>query len=132
MVIKMVGKGSQYLIGMRDADGDFLSGENTYTLHFPPNAPAANYWSVVLYDADTRGLLNNGQPFPSIASNQKITPNKDGSTDMVFSPTEPADKSANWIKTVPGKGWFAGVRFYSPTEAFFDQSWKPDNIEKVK
>jgi hypothetical protein len=132
MVIAMPGKGAQYIIGIRDIDGDFLMGENTYHLHFPANAPAANYWSVVLYDADTRGLLNNGEPFPSIASNQKITVNKDGSVDMVFGPTPPKDKNANWIKTVPGKGWFTGVRFYSPTKAFFDQSWKPGNIEKVK
>ena len=51
---------------------------------------------------------------------------------MVFGPNAPKDKDANWIKTVPGKGWFAGVRFYSPTKAFFDQSWKPGNMEKAK
>ena len=132
MVIAMPGKGSQYLIGIRDADGNFLSGENTYRLHMPPKVPAANYWSVVLYDADTRALLDNGQPFPSVASNQKMTVNKDGSTDIYFGPKAPKDKNANWIKTVPGRGWFAGVRLYSPTKAYFDQSWKPDNIEKVR
>ncbi len=132
MVIAMPGKGSQYLFGVRDGDGDFLMGENTYHLHFPPNAPAANYWSVVLYDADSRGLLNNGEPFPSIASNTNVKLNEDGSADMVFSPTAPKNENDNWIKTVPGKGWFAGVRFYSPTKAFFDQSWKPGNIVKVQ
>ena len=128
MVIAMPGKGSQYLFGIRDGVGDFLMGENTYHLHFPPNAPAANYWSVVLYDADSRGLLNNGEPFPSIASNTNVKLNEDGSVDMVFSPTAPKNENANWIKTVPGKGWLVGVRFYSPTKAFFDQTWKPDNI----
>ena len=34
--------------------------------------------------------------------------------------------------THPGRGYFLGVQFYSPTLAFFDQTWKPDNIEKVK
>ncbi len=132
MVIAMPGKGAQYLIGPRDADGDFLMGENTYHLHIPPNVPAANYWSMVLYDADTRGLLNNGDPFPSIASNQKITVNKDGSVDMYFGPNAPKDKDANWIKTVPGRGYLAGLRLYSPTQAFFDKTWKPDDIVKVK
>jgi hypothetical protein len=132
MFIAMPGKGSQYMMGVRDADGNFLTGENTYRLHMPPNVPAANYWSVVLYDADTRGLLNNGQPFPSIASNQKMTVNEDGSTDMYFGPEAPKDANANWIKTVPGRGWFSAMRFYSPTQAFFDQSWKPGNIERVK
>jgi len=131
MVIKMVGKGSQYLIGARDEDGNFLKGKGTYHLHMPPNVPAANYWSVVLYDADTRGLLNNGQPFPSVASNQKMTVNKDDSVDMVFGPQAPKDPNANWIKTVAGRGYFLGVRFYSPTQAFFDQTWRPDDIKKI-
>ena len=132
MVIAMPGKGSQYLIGARDADGEFLMGEKSYHVHLPPNVPAGNYWSVVLYDADTRALLNNGEPFPSIASNQKFTSNKDGSVDVYFGPDASKDKNANWIKTVPGKGYFIGIRLYSPTQAFFDQTWKPDNIEKVK
>ena len=131
MVIAMPGRGSQYLVGYRDADGDFLVGDRSYHLHFPPNTPAANYWSVVLYDADTRGLLNNGEPFPSLASNQEVQMNDDGSVDMYFGPTPPRNNNANWIKTVTGKGYMAAVRFYSPTEAFFDQSWKPGNVEKA-
>lgn len=131
MVIAMPGKGSQYLVGVRDGDGDFLMGEKSYHVHLPPNVPAANYWSVVLYDADSRGLLNNGEPFPSIASNTNVKLNEDGSADMVFSPTAPKNENANWIKTVPGKGYFIGIRLYSPTQAFFDQTWKPSNIEKV-
>ena len=132
MVIAMPGKGAQYVLGLRDADGDFLMGENTYSVHFPPNVPAANYWSVVLYDADTRGLLNNGEPFPSVASNTNLKSNKDGSADIYFGPKAPKDKNANWIKTVPGRGYFLGARFYSPTQAFFDQTWKPDNIKKLE
>lgn len=132
MVLKMVGKGSQYVLGVRDADGEFLAGESAYRMHIPPNVPVLNYWSVVLYDADTRALLDNGQLFPSVASNQKMTVNGDGSVDIYFGPNAPEDKNANWIKTVPGRGYFVGMRLYSPTEAFFDQSWKPDNIQKIK
>jgi hypothetical protein len=47
MVLEMPGKGSQYLVGLRDADGDYLSGSTSYHLHVPANVPAANYWSVV-------------------------------------------------------------------------------------
>ena len=36
-----------------------------------------------------------------------------------------------WVKTVPGKGWFAYFRAYSPTEAFFDKSWKLPDFEVV-
>ena len=98
----------------------------------PHDVPAAYYWSVVLYDADTRALVDNGEPFPSVASNQKVSYNADGSADVYLGPEAPEDKNANWIKTVPGRGYFAGIRLYSPTEAFFEQTWRPDNIVKVK
>ena len=132
MVLEMPGKGSQYLLGVRDAEGDYLSGGTSYRLHVPANVPVANYWSVVLYDADTRSMLDNGQPFPSIASNSNLTLNPDGSSDIWFGPTAPKAANANWIKTVPGRGYFAGVRLYGPTQAFFDKQWKPDDIVKVQ
>ena len=128
----MEGKGSKDWMGMRDVNGDFLMGEHTYRIHLPPKVPAANYWSVVLYDADTRGLLNNGEQFPSVASNQKVSYNADGSADVYLGPKEPKIKDANWIKTVPGKGYIAGMRLYSPTKAYFEKTWKPDDIEKVE
>jgi hypothetical protein len=114
MVEAMPGKGSQYLVGLHDADGDFLSGDTSYRLHIPANVPAANYWSVVLYDADTRSLMDNGHPFPSVASNSNLRPNVDGSSDIWFGPTAPRDATANWLKTVPGRGYFIAMRFYAP------------------
>ena len=132
MVLKMVGKGSQYLFSLRDSDGNLLIGENSYQLHLPANVPAANYWSIVMYDSDTRALLNSGQPFSSVASNQDITVNKDGSVDIYFGPTEPKVENTNWIKTVPGRGYMGGMRLFSPTQAYFDQTWRPDNIIKMK
>jgi len=132
MVLAMPGKGSQYLMALRDSDENLFYGQNTYHLHMPTGIPAANYWSFVVYDAETRTLLDNGQPFPSVASNQKMTKNPDGSVDVYFGPEAPKDKNANWIRTVPGKGWFGAIRLYSPTQAFFDQTWKPAHIQKVK
>jgi hypothetical protein len=65
MVIAMPGKGSQYLGGLRDADGDLLSGGTSYRVHIPANVPAANYWSVVIYDADTDSGCRSQPPPPS-------------------------------------------------------------------
>ena len=132
MVVAMPGKGSQYIGGLTDSDGDYLDGGKLYRIHMPANVPAANFWSYVLYDSETRSLLDNGQPFPSLASSTGVKLNSDGSTDIYFGPEPPKDGNPNWIKTVPGKGYVGGLRLYSPTEAFFDKSWKPGNIEKVK
>ena len=42
------------------------------------------------------------------------------------------DGAKNWVKTNPGKAWFAYFRFYAPTEAYFDNSWQLNDIEPVK
>jgi hypothetical protein len=90
-----------------------------------------NYWAMAYHDADTRSLLDNGQ-WPSIAANGNLRQNPDGSADIYLGPTAPKDPNTNWIKTIPGRGFFGGFRFYGPTEAFFDKAWKPGDVEKVK
>jgi hypothetical protein len=133
MAMKMVGKGSQYAVIYADKAGSELSGAKTYRLNIPANAPANDFWSVVLYDPQTRSELQTGQPFPG-KNNKKgdLTANADGSVDLYFGPAAPAGKEKNWLQTVPGKGWFAILRLYGPTEPWFDQTWRPGEIEEVR
>ncbi|MNM92863.1 hypothetical protein D3C81_1052120 [compost metagenome] len=131
MMEKNVGEGSQYLWTYRDGGGDFLDGAKNYRLHILPNIPAKNFWSVVVYDALSRSELQNGQPFPSVSQYTKPLVNADGSIDIAFGPDKPKEK-ANWIITVPGKGWFPIFRFYGPAAPFFDQTWKLQDINAVK
>jgi hypothetical protein len=56
----------------------------------------------------------------------------DGSTDTYLGPNAPVGKQGNWLASVPGKGYFAILRLYGPTEAAINKSWKPGDIEKVK
>jgi hypothetical protein len=46
MVMRTLGAGSKYPTTLRDADGDFLDGSQSYRLHLPPNPPAALFWAV--------------------------------------------------------------------------------------
>jgi hypothetical protein len=41
------------------------------------------------------------------------------------------DQKSNWIRTVPGKGWFPIFRFYSPSKPYFDKSWVLNDIAKA-
>jgi len=132
MVLNLVGKGSKYPFAYRDADGNHLSGGSSYKLHLPPDVPAANFWSVTLYDGKNASGLQNGQPFPSIGSIDKLKYNEDGSVDLYFGPELPQGApESNYLRTVPGKGWFTLLRLYSPTQAFFDQTWRPGDFEKI-
>jgi len=132
MISKVPGKGAAYMIAFTDGEGSPLSGNGNYRLNLPPNIPAANFWSVTLYEAENASGLANGQPFPSLGSRDKLVQNADGSTDLYLGPKAPQGKEANWLATVPGRGYFAILRLYGPTEEALNRSWKPGDIEKAQ
>ena len=132
MTMKMIGAGSQYAWGDRDSSGEYLDGAKSYRLTLPANVPAKNFWSVVVYDPQTRSELQSGQPYPSKSSQTgEIVDNSDGSIDLYFGPEAPDGHESNWIQTVPGKGWFTLLRLYGPLEPWFDLTWRPGEFEKV-
>jgi hypothetical protein len=133
MAMKIVGVGSQYAAATTDSEGKPLDGSKTYKIHLPPNIPAKNFWSIVVYDNQTRSMLQTDQQFPSIGSLKKgVVINPDTSVDVWFGPTAPKGHEANWVQTVPGKGWNALFRLYGPLEPWFDKTWKPGDFELVK
>jgi len=131
MAAKMVGVGSQYAGAMVDSEGRALDGGYTYRLRLPPDVPVQDFWSLVLYDNQTRSMLQTDQPFPSLNSERGVVPNADGSTDVYFGPRAPDGKESNWIQTVPDKGWSVILRLYGPLDAWFDRTWQPGEIERL-
>lgn len=130
MAEKMVGKGSQYPWTALDADGNPFDGAKTYKLHLPPHIPAKDFWSVIVYDTQTRSMLQTDQQFPSVSSQDKdVKVNADGSVDVWFGPKAPEGMEHNWVQTIPGKGWFMILRLYGPLEPWFNQTWRPGEIE---
>ena len=133
MAAKMVGIGSQYAMAYRDAAGQYLDGAKSYRLHLPGPIPAKDFWSILVYDPQTRAMLQTDQQFPSISSQKPdIAINPDTSADVYFGPEAPVGKESNWIQTIPGKGYFVALRLYGPLEPWFDKSWRPGEIEAVQ
>jgi len=132
MAVKRVGVGSQYAAAFKDAAGQPLDGGKNYKLHLPPHIPAKDFWSFVLYDNQTRSMLQTDAQFPSIGSQKDgVVVNPDTSVDVYFGPRPPDGKESNWVQTVPGKGWNVLLRLYGPLEPWFDKTWKPGEIELV-
>jgi hypothetical protein len=136
MCMRLTNVGSQYLAANLDADGNRLDGAKSYRLRLPKDIPAARFWSLTVYDNQTRSMLQTEQLYPRAGSQQYPSPaaeaDSDGSTVVHFSPTQPDDVAAgNWIQTDPDKGWFVILRLYSPLAAFFDKTWRPGEIEPV-
>jgi len=128
MVTPPPGKGSAYMWTYHDGEGLWLDGGRTYELTMPAGIPSANFWSVVVYDVWTRSMLANGQDAPSLNSFVDLDTNNDGSITITFGPEAPASGTSNWVRTIPGKGWFTILRLYGPTDGYFDHSWKPTDI----
>jgi hypothetical protein len=87
----------------------------------------------MVYDNQTRSELQTDQQYPSLGNQRKgIVLNPDTSVDVWFGPTAPAGHEANWIQTLPGKGWNTVLRLYGPLEPWFDRTWRPSEIELVQ
>jgi len=131
MAPKRPGPSSAYLSAYKDKAGEWLDGGNSYRLRVPADPPIKLFWSVTLYDVDTRALILNEQKIADRSSRMDLRKNEDGSVDIYTGPEALAGFEKNWIPTVPGKNWFAYVRFYQPTEAYFDRSWPLPDFEQV-
>ena len=132
MAHAQVGAGSAYAYTAHDADGQSLDGAATYSLTLPPDPPARNFWSVDVYDTQTRSLLQTDDPYPSVMSlGGAVVPDDDGSFTLWFGPAAPEGREVNWIQTVPGKSWFPMLRLYGPLEPWFDRTWRPSELQRM-
>ncbi|HEX8946572.1 MAG TPA: DUF1254 domain-containing protein [Gemmatimonadaceae bacterium] len=132
MSTKMVGIGSQYAMAYRDAAGQYLDGAKSYRLRLPGPIPVKDFWSILVYDPQTRSMLQTDQPYPSVSSQKSdIAINSDTSVDVYFGPEPPIGKESNWIQTMPSKGYFVALRLYGPLEPWFDKTWRPGEIALV-
>ena len=133
MFRRSAGAGSLYWLGARDKTGAFLDGGKTYKLTIPQPVPNKLFWSVTVYDAATRSQIQTDQDKAALRSMFEL---KDvpasAPVDLYFGPKAPAGQEGRWIKTIPGKGWFAYIRIYGPEQPAFDGSWKPNDFEEIR
>lgn len=129
--MKHLGGGSFYLLGVRDSDKEELRGDNTYRLTVPANVPAAQFWSICIYDLATGAFIRESSRVSLSSFVETLWKNSDGSTDVYLGPKAPADKESNWIPTRAGGRFFALCRFYGPQKALFEKTWQLPDIEKV-
>jgi hypothetical protein len=132
MTTKTPGEGQAYLSTYRDRTGAWFDGARAYRVHVPPNVPAAQWWSVAIYDIETRCFLDTPHDKVELGSRSELATNPDGSVDIYVAPEPPAGTPrSNWIPSVRGRAWFTYFRLYAPLQPYFDASWELPDIEAL-
>jgi hypothetical protein len=104
MCMRVPGIGSQYLVTMRDGSGEFLDGDRSYRLTLPPGIPESRFWSVMLYDNQTRSMLQTGQPKPDIGSQSgTVETNPTAQQTSTSDPQRPTARPATGSRPPPAK-----------------------------
>ena len=97
----------------KDADGNPLTGEKSYLLHFEsdPQVLDGGFWSITAY-GDDDFLIDNPIDRYCINDRSGLKRNDDGSVDVILSKDAPED-TTNWLPVADG-GFHLFMRIYTP------------------
>lgn len=138
MTVPMPGKAQAYIGKFEDEDGNRLHGGENYVIRINGPVPAELFWSVVIYDTDTRCIIDNrsgiqGGKATMGSKTPGLRVNDDGSYYMLLGPGDPPEGwEANYVQTITGRGWFPYMRSYGAKEEFFNDVYKFPTVNKVK
>lgn len=120
-----------YPLLVSDADGDPVTGDRDYVLHFDADQlpPVAAFWSLTMYDVEGFQVPNELDRY-ALGDRDPLAFNPDGSLDLYFSPRSPGpDREANWLPSQPGP-LGAMLRLYAPSAEALDGRWHPPAVRK--
>jgi hypothetical protein len=138
MTVPRPGGAQGYVAKFEDSDGERLKGEERYVMEFDSQPPQEMFWSLTIYDPDTRVLLDNrdledGSDVTVDSMNNKPKLNADGSFVVMLGPdAAPEGWASNYVRTLPGRGWFPYIRAYGAKKEFFDGTYQLPNIHRVE
>ncbi len=123
---------TQYMMAMADKDGKLLEAGKLYTLDIPAEMPVKQFWALTVYDRATMSFIYSDLNRTTLSSYDlgKMKKNADGGVSIYVGPKAPDGLEANWIPT-SGKRPLPAVRFYGPTDAFNNKTFKLPDFELV-
>ena len=121
-----------------DSNGEMLNGENGYTITFPAdmaiNSHLGGFWSVTMYDAQDRFMVENEIDRYKIGTvTEDLIYNEDGSLTVYIGHDKPTDAKhlANWLPA-PNDDFMLQIRMYEPKQEVVDGEFVLPEMFKVE
>jgi hypothetical protein len=121
-----------HAIAFADADGQPLSGERSYVLHFRKDQlpPVNAFWSLTLYD-DGQRLAANPIDRHALSDRDKLWYGDDGSLDLIIQREAPGGaKDANWLPAPAGGPFALMLRLHWPRPEALKAAWTPPPVRQ--
>jgi hypothetical protein len=138
-VVALIGLGANlpedaiYPHATMDSDGQPLTGQRRYTLHFDAGKlpPVNGFWSLTMYN-ERQFLVENPINRYSIGDRDPLRYNADGSLDLYIQHDSPGgEREANWLPAPEG-AFNIIMRLYWPQPAVLEGEWAPPPIQRVE
>ncbi|MFE1320907.1 DUF1254 domain-containing protein [Kitasatospora phosalacinea] len=117
-----------------DANGERLTGKNSYTLAFPSGAlpPVEGFWSVTLYNEHHFFHPNDLRRYSLGTKNTTLRTGDDGSLTLFVGGRPPADEQdrPNWLPAPDGP-FSLYLRAYWPHPPALDGTWQPPAVTRT-
>ncbi len=114
-----------------DSAGHPLSGEHSYTMHFPSGQLPPNnaFWSLTMYDARNHFIQNPINRY-CVSDRSGLVPNSDDSVDIYIQNAAPAGHESNWLPAPMGK-FILWLRVYQPAPAILNGTYQVPPIVRA-
>ncbi|MGR5092117.1 DUF1254 domain-containing protein [Vibrio maritimus] len=119
-----------YPMAAMDAKGKPLSGKNNYVMKFDQEPPVGAFWSVTVYDAKTKMLVENPINRYSINNSMPLKRGDDGSFEIHLSNQALSDNQ-NWLP-IPEGEFYLLTRLYVPSQEVLRMEWTVPGLEKIQ
>jgi hypothetical protein len=119
----------------KDADGKVLDGSTgKYTITFAKGKtpPVGAFWSVTMYDAKKRLMVENPINRYKIGSADKLAAGSDGSVTITIQADSPGkDKESNWLPA-PKEPFYMLLRMYLPKIEVLNGQYEIPAVERAQ
>jgi hypothetical protein len=128
-----IGQEAYYPGAFTDGQGNPLSGNSSYIIHFNPGQtpPVDAFWSITMLNDNGLFVDNPINRYSIGKYTEGLKNNTDGSLDIYLQKSSPgADKESNWLPSAEG-AFNMNFRMYLPQPQILNGTWQLPLVQKV-